>query len=123
MAPVCHYLVTDRGRSWGQDAGGGTTLMRRLLAVVPLVILIAVLGTGAAQAVAPGGGDRWALVVGIDHFQGATRPNTGAVGDAEDVKAALAAAGFASDHIRVLTDSGATRGAIMDGLAWLASKS
>lgn len=98
--------------------------MRRLVVLVPLAVLWATVGAGmeVAQA-APGGGDRWALVVGIDHFLGATRPNTGAVGDAEDTRAALTAAGFAPDHIRVLTDGGADKDAILDGLAWLASKS
>lgn len=96
--------------------------MRRLLILVPLVLLGTTVGLGVAQA-GPGAGDRWALVVGVDRFQGATRPNTGAVGDAEDTKAALIAGGFPSDHIRVLTDGNATRTAILDGLAWLAERS
>lgn len=41
---------------------------------------------GTAQAAPAGNGDRIALVIGIDNFQGGTRPNMGAVGDAEDVR-------------------------------------
>jgi hypothetical protein len=96
--------------------------MRRLMIVLPLVVLSAAAGVGVARA-APGSGEQWALIIGVDHFQGATRPNTGAVGDAEDMTAALRQAGFPSDHIRVLTDGGATNGAIRDGLRWLAEHS
>lgn len=97
--------------------------MRRLLVLVPLIVLGVTAGLGPAQAAPPSDGDRWALVIGIDHFQGATRPNTGAVGDAEDTRAALLAAGWAGDHIKTLTDGAATASGIRDGLAWLASKS
>jgi len=97
--------------------------MRRLLVLVPLIVLGVTAGIGAAQAAPPSDGDRWALIIGIDHFQGATRPNTGAVGDAEDTRAALLAAGWPADHIRTLTDANATAAGIRDGLAWLASKS
>jgi uncharacterized caspase-like protein len=100
--------------------------MRRLFILGPLAMLTVVgvlaAAAGIAQA-APPAGDRWALVIGIDHFEGATRPNTGAVGDAQDVQSALVRAGFPSDHIRVLTDDAATNGAIHDGLKWLASHS
>lgn len=100
--------------------------MRRLLVLGPLATLTVVgllaAGAGVAQA-APPAGDRWALVIGIDHFEGATRPNTGAVGDAEDVRTALQRAGWPSDHIRYLTDDAATNSAIHDGLKWLASHS
>ena len=97
--------------------------MRRLILLVPLIVLGLAAGLGTAQAAPPSDGDRWALLIGIDHFQGATRPNTGAVGDAEDTRAALLAAGFPADHIKTLTDGAATNSAIKDGLAWLASKS
>ena len=97
--------------------------MRRLVFLVPLVVLGMAAGLGPAVAAPPGDGDRYALVIGIDKFQGGTRPNTGAVGDAEDVKAALLAAGWPNDNIRVLTDGGATASAIRDGLRWLADNS
>lgn len=97
--------------------------MRRLLILVPLIVLGVAAGLGAAQAAPPSDGDRWALIIGIDRFQGGTRPNTGAVGDAEDMRAALLAAGWAGDHIKTLTDANATAAGIREGLAWLASKS
>src|SRR5437588_6853448 len=97
--------------------------MRRLVGLVPLIALLVTAGAGIAQAAPPDNGDRYALVIGIDHFQGATRPNTGAVGDAEDTVAALVQSGWARDHIRVLTDGGATNSAIHDGFSWLASHS
>lgn len=97
--------------------------MRRLVFLVPLVVLGLVAGFAPAQAAPPKDGDRYALVIGIDRFQGATRPNTGAVGDAEDTKAALVAAGWPSGNIRMLTDGGATASAIRDGLRWLADNS
>src|SRR5919199_6046760 len=97
--------------------------MRRVMILVPLVALLVTAGVGVAQAAPSNDGDRYALIIGIDHFQGATRPNTGAVGDAEDSLAALLQAGWARDHIRVLTDGDATTAAIHDALNWLASKS
>jgi hypothetical protein len=97
--------------------------MRRLVILAPLVALIALAGAGVARAAPPAAGDRYALVIGIDHFEGATRPNTGAVGDADLVRSALLQAGWASDHIRMLTDGDATQAAIRDGLSWLASHS
>jgi hypothetical protein len=97
--------------------------MRRLVVLTPLVLLGGLLTMGTAHAAPPANGDRFALIIGIDHFQGATRPNMGAVGDAEDVRDLLLRSGWRSENVRVLTDSGATAGAIQDGLSWLASKS
>lgn len=96
--------------------------MRRFVMVVVTVAALVATGVGVAQA-APGGGERFALVIGIDQFQGSTRWNTGAVGDAEDTKAALTRAGFPAGNIKMLTDSAATASAIRDGLRWLADKS
>lgn len=90
--------------------------------VAAVVTAVVTAGAGVAQA-APGGGERFALVIGIDQFQGSTRWNTGAVGDAQDTKAALTKAGFPAGNIRMLTDSAATASAIRDGLRWLADKS
>jgi hypothetical protein len=100
--------------------------MRRVLPV--FLLLAGVLGglvsmPVASAAPAPAAGDRWALLVGIDHFQGATRPNFGAVNDAADVRQALIKNGWADDHIKVLTDGGATAGAVRAGLQWLVDHS
>jgi len=98
--------------------------MRRVLLVLPLLLLGVLGSTVAASAQpAPAAAERWALIIGVDRFQGATRPNYGAVADAADVRQALLKAGFADDHIRVLTDAGATAGAIRAGLQWLVDRS
>ncbi|MDQ6728394.1 MAG: caspase family protein [Actinomycetota bacterium] len=99
--------------------------MRRLLILVPL-LLAGVLAAGelaASAAPAPAGGDRWALIVGIDHFEGATRTNFGAVADASNFRQTLLRAGWADDHIKVLTDSGARQADIRAGLQWLVDRS
>ena len=100
--------------------------MRR---VFPVFLLLAgVFGALAASPVAsaapaPAAGERWALIVGVDRFQGGTRPNYGAVNDAADVRQALIKNGWADDHIKVLTDGAATAGAIRAGLQWLVDHS
>ena len=98
--------------------------MRRVLLLLPLLVLGVLGSTVAASAQpAPAPGERWALIIGVDRFQGATRPNFGAVADAADFQQVLLKAGFAQDHIRVLTDGGATAGAIRAGMQWLVDRS
>lgn len=97
--------------------------MRRLGWLVPLVVLGMLAGLAPASAAPPADGERFALVIGVDRFVGSTRPNTGAVGDAEDMKSALLTAGWPAGNIRMLTDGGATASAIRDGLRWLAEAS
>lgn len=92
--------------------------MRRVLLLVP-VLLFAVL-TGVANAGTPA--DRWALLIGVDHFEGRTRPNYGAVNDAQDLRTALLRAGWADDHIKVLTDEKARAGDIRAGMRWLVER-
>ncbi|MGI8810159.1 MAG: caspase family protein [Acidimicrobiales bacterium] len=98
--------------------------MRRALLLLPLLVA-GVLGATvpASAAAAPAAGERRALLVGIDTFQGATRPNFGGVGDVTDVHQALRKAGWADENVRVLTNSAATAGAIRAGLQWLVDKS
>ena len=97
--------------------------MRRLVVLIPLALLGGLLAVGTAQAAPPANGDRIALIIGIDHFQGATRPNVGAVGDAEDVRELLLRSGWRSENIRMLTDSAATNGAIRDAFSWFTGRS
>ena len=101
--------------------------MRRLLVLLPLLAGVVLGGVAAATpasaAAAPAAGDRWALIVGIDHFLGPTRTNFGAVNDAADFHQLLRNAGFAEDHIRVLTDSLANASDIRAGLQWLVANS
>ena len=77
----------------------------------------------ASAAPAPAAGERWALIIGVDRFQGGTRPNYGGVNDAADVRQALIKHGWADDHIKVLTDGAATAAAIRAGLQWLVDHS
>jgi hypothetical protein len=98
--------------------------MRRVVLLLALMVATQLGGVVAASAApAPAAGERWALIVGVDRFQGKTRPNYGAVADAADVRQALLNAGWADDHIKVLTDGGATAGAIKAGLQWLVERS
>jgi hypothetical protein len=100
--------------------------MRRVLLLIFLLagVLGGVLAAPVATAApAPAAGERWALIVGVDRFQGGTRPNYGAVNDAADVRQALLNAGWADDHIKVLTDGGATASTIRAGLQWLVDRS
>ena len=96
--------------------------MRRLLILV-LLLLVGGIGGVASAAPMPPPGERWALVIGVDRFQGATRPNYGGVADAADFRQALLRAGWADDHIKVLTDGGARAADIRAGLRWLAQRS
>ncbi len=89
---------------------------------VALVLSVLSLFPGAAGAVTPPA-NRWALIIGIDTFQGATRPNVGSAGDAVDMREALVRNGFPAEQIRVLTNSGARAADIRAGLAWLVANS
>ena len=97
--------------------------MRRALLLTLLVAGALAATVPASAAPAPAAAERWALIVGVDRFQGGTRPNFGAVADAADVRQALLNAGWADDHIRVLTDGGATASSIRAGLQWLVDRS
>jgi len=100
--------------------------MRRMLLLSLLLagVLGGLVATPVASAApAPAAGERWALIVGVDRFQGNTRPNYGAVNDAADVRQALIKNGWADDHIKVLTDGAATAGGIRAGLQWLVDRS
>lgn len=101
--------------------------MRRLLLLVP-VLLAGVLGVvasapAASAAAGPAPGERWALLIGIDHFLGPTRTNLGAVNDVASFRQALLKAGWADDHIKVLTDGGANASDMRAGMQWLVDHS
>lgn len=91
--------------------------MRKLL-----VIVCSLLACGTvlpAFGAPPQGDDKWALIIGVDHHQGSTRSNVGAVGDANLFHRLLSANGWREDRIRMLTDSGATQATIRQGLQWM----
>ena len=96
--------------------------MRKVLLLAAAALGLILFGV-PVEAGPPHGLEKWALIVGIDHFQGRTRPNVGAVGDARDVRDALVRHGWREDHIVMLTEEDATAGAIRDGFRWLAERS
>lgn len=89
-------------------------------AVVLSTLLVPV--AGAANADVPPG-RRFALLIGIDRFVGATRQNFGAVNDVAKTREALVKAGWAAENIRVLTDGAARADDIREGLRWIVERS
>ncbi|MCU1450444.1 MAG: hypothetical protein JWP02_2614 [Acidimicrobiales bacterium] len=103
--------------------------MRRLGLVLAAVVVAAVFAGAAqlderpAEAGPPSRLEKWALLVGLDHFQGRTRPNSGSIGDVQDAHDALVRNGWPEDHIKVLTDGAAGADSIRAGLKWLVDNS
>ena len=97
-------------------------MMRSVCTVAAVALVAATMWVAPAEA-ASLPGDRWALLIGIDKFQGKTRPNFGGAADAADLQTALIRQGFPRDHIRVITDGGARADDIRSGLQWLVDRS
>lgn len=64
----------------------------------------------------------WAVLIGINDYEAPTRHNLGARQDAEDLALHLRDLGWRDDHLLLLTDRSATRGAVEEAIAWLARK-
>ncbi len=92
-----------------------------LLPLVALTLLPAV--ASAAPAPPAAATEMRALLIGVDRFQGPTRPNFGGAGDVSDLRDVLIRSGWSPGNIRVLTDEGARAANIRDGLRWLADGS
>lgn len=73
------------------------------------------------QTAAPA--DRYALLVGVQHYPAPTHDTTASVQDVAVVRDALLAAGWLPQNIQVLTDGAATGSAVRQGLSWLAQRS
>lgn len=69
-------------------------------------------------------GDRstfhWAVLVGVNAYQGRTKDTIGSVADATLMRTLLLQRGWREDHILLLTDANATHDNIVRGLEWLA---
>lgn len=64
----------------------------------------------------------WAVIVGVDDYQGRTGSTLGSVADATVLRNALLARGWRNDHVLTLTEGQATHDGIVRGLEWLARK-
>lgn len=62
---------------------------------------------------------RWAVIVGVNKYQGRTKNTIGSVADAMVLRDALVRHGWRNDHILVLTDGAATHDRIIRGIEWL----
>lgn len=89
-------------------------LLSGLLVLSPLAVASA---APSAQA------EKWAVVIGISEYQGATVSTPGSAGDAAIVREALLRNGWRDDHIEMLVDEAATADAIRGALARLAERS
>lgn len=68
-------------------------------------------------------GRRWALIVGVNAYQGESVSDTlGSVADARALADVLAERGWRDDHVLVLTDAEATGEMIRAGIEWLAER-
>jgi hypothetical protein len=65
----------------------------------------------------------WAVVIGIQQYQGRTHPTLGGDGDASAFMQALGNAHWPSDHILELVDGAATIGNIRQAMQWLTQHS
>lgn len=95
-------------------------VLRRLFLVI--LCLTAIYGSTLTAVAAVPESDLWALVIGVDHHQGRTRTNVGAVGDADAFVRLLTQNGWPQQNIRVLTDGAATQAGIREGLQWMVER-
>jgi hypothetical protein len=65
---------------------------------------------------------RWALLIGINDYQGSTESNVGSKQDAQALYNYLRNMGWRSDHLMLITDLNATASHIIEAIRWLASK-
>lgn len=72
-----------------------------------------------AQA-GPAESDRWALLIGIEQYQGRTQDIVGGQGDVNLMRDLLVRNGWSGERIRTLTNHQATASAIRQGLEWIA---
>jgi len=76
----------------------------------------------SSEPTRPADPNRWAVIVGVDHFEGRTHPNVGAVGDARLMAKVLTERGWDPQHVILLTDNDATQANIRGAFAWLAQR-
>ncbi|HVL98521.1 MAG TPA: caspase family protein [Egibacteraceae bacterium] len=64
----------------------------------------------------------WAVIVGVNDYQGRTGSTLGSVADAHVLRDSLFRRGWRGDHVLVLTDGAATRDWMVRALEWLVAK-
>lgn len=64
----------------------------------------------------------WAVIVGVNDYQGRTGSTLGSVADATMLRDDLVRRGWRGDHVLMLTEGAATRDWIVRALEWLAHK-
>lgn len=64
----------------------------------------------------------WAVIIGVDHYQGGVSSTLGSVADAHALRDALADRGWRDENVLVLTDGQATRDRVVLALQWLAQR-
>ena len=93
-------------------------------AIVALVSSLLVLSPLALAAAAPSAdAEKWAVVIGISDYAGATVSTPGSAGDAAKVREAMVGNGWPEANIRTLVDGEATEGAIREAMDWLVDNS
>ena len=105
-------------RSAGHGSGGGTPTARAVArATPPRPQPFANLAPpGATPPV-------WAVIIGIQQYQGRTHPTLGGEGDANAFMQALGNAHWPADHILELVDGAATVSNIRAAMQWLVQRS
>ena len=105
------------GTSGGGGGGGGST---GHAVARPAPARPAPFSNLAAPGATP---NVWAVVIGIQQYQGRTHPTAGGEGDAGAFMQALGNAHWPGDHILELVDGSATAGNIRSAMQWLVQHS
>ena len=79
--------------------------------------------SGSSAPAPSNGGNNWAVLIGIAHYQGSTHPTYGGDGDVAAFQTLLQQSGWPAGHILVLTDGAATATNMRSAMNWLVSHS
>ena len=79
--------------------------------------------TAASSSNASPADNRWAVLIGISHYEGSTHPTYGGDGDVSAFQTLLHNAGWSPDHVLVLTDGNATGTNMINAMQWLVAHS
>lgn len=113
------------GQGMERPVGSRWVMFPSRAVVAAAAALLAVAGWAhlTAPAVGASGSDRWAVLVGISHYEGSTHPTYGGDGDVSAFQTLLQRAGWPADHVLVLTDANATMSNMIGAMQWLVGHS